>query len=159
MAIRIKTAKLDDLSHQFGEGVPSHLSPIGSQFVNELNGDIYYNRDGGSSWELSVAHITNINYKQTTDQPDRYGKGGSDVMNDLMGGFVNKEVAVRVSNSNNKKFLLNSIPKLNSEDVYINGVLQDRERKPNYVLDGRTITFRVPIGESNTVLVSYIVDE
>ena len=159
MAIRIRTTKLDDLSHQFGEGVPNHFSPIGSQFVNELNGDIYYNRDGGSSWELSVAHITNINYKQTTDQPDRYGKGGSDVMNDLMGGFVNKEVAVRVGDSNSKKFLLNNTPKLNSEDVYVNGVLQDRELKPNYVLDGRTITFRVNIPEYYTILVSYIVDE
>jgi len=187
MAIRIKTLRIDDLSSQIGEGIPNHVSPIGSQFTNALNGDIYYNRNGAGVWELSVSHITNDNYKKITDQPDKYGKGGDNFFmtggtlengtltvtrNDgtkfSVGGFnsggdagnvvindVNKEVPIGEVNGINKDFLLVNKPKLNTEYVFLNGILQEHGTSRMYSLDNDKIIFVEPPEDGSRILVSY----
>lgn len=119
MAIRIKTLRIDDLSSQIGEGIPNHVSPIGSQFTNALNGDIYYNRNGAGVWELSVSHITNDNYKKITDQPDKYGKGGDNLF--VTGGTL-ENGTLTVTRNDGTKFSVDGFNSENVGNIVINDV-------------------------------------
>jgi hypothetical protein len=186
MAIRIKTLRIDDLSHQIGEGIPNHVSPIGSQFTNALNGDIYYNRNGAGVWELSVSHITNDNYKKITDQPDKYGKGGdnffvtggtlengtltvtrndgtkfsvdgfnSENVGNIVINDVNKEIPIGHINGINNEFILSNTPKPGSEYVFLNGVLQEVGVNGRYILMGNKIIFNTPPESHSGLITSY----
>lgn len=41
---------LGDILQESGNGSPDHTSPIGSTYVNQTNGVLYYNIDGGNTW-------------------------------------------------------------------------------------------------------------
>lgn len=151
MAIRVRTLKPRDLSHQMGEGVPNHVSPMGSMFVNTLNGDIYHNRDGCVCWELSVSHITDTNAKLNTDQPDKYGSDNLGVViND-----VNKEIPVGVIDGVNKEFILSKEPRKDTEYIFLNGVLAESGPGNTYTIEGNKIIFRLPIPKGFNILASY----
>jgi hypothetical protein len=132
MAIRVRTLKPRDLSHQMGEGIPNHVSPMGSMFVNTLNGDIYHNR-------------------LVSDQPEDYGKSNLNLsIND-----INKETPTGIIDGVNKEFLLNDNPVLNTEYIFLNGVLQEQGGSRDYILVDNKIIFNSSPLNGSVLIVSY----
>lgn len=151
MAIRIRSLRLNDLSHQMGEGIPNHVSPMGSQFTNVLNGDVYYNRDGCVCWELNITHITNNDAKAITDQPPIYGRDNVGlVIND-----INKEIPVGLIDEINTEFLLNNVPEVTTEYVFLNGLLQEYGPDSDYTIVGDKLLFNYPPMINSKLVVSY----
>ena len=55
----------------------------------------------------------------------------------------------------NKIFYLKYIPELNSEHIYLNGLLQDSEIDEDYVVEGNLIIFKHPPKEKSRIKCSY----
>jgi hypothetical protein len=52
-------------------------------------------------------------------------------------------------------FTLNILPKLYSEHIYLNGLLQDYGTDDDYLIDGKNITFNIPPPLGSRITVSY----
>lgn len=68
---------------------------------------------------------------------------------------VDKEIPQGFIDGINTTFILNHEPILNSEHVYLNGVLQESGEDSDYVLEGRNIVFSLPIRTSSRLRCSY----
>ena len=151
MARKIRTIGVRDLAYQIGEGVPNHVSPMGSKFVNSVNGDIYYNRDGCVCWELNITHITTNNAKAITNQPSHYGRDNVGlVIND-----VNKEIPVGKIDEINTEFSLNNVPEVTTEYVFLNGLLQEYGPNSDYTIVGNKLLFNYPPMINSKLIISY----
>ena len=151
MARKIRTVGARDLSYQIGEGVPNHVSPMGSKFVDTINGDTYYNRDGCVCWELNITHITDNNVKVITNQPSHYGRDNVGlVIND-----INKEIPVGVIDEINTEFLLDNNPEVTTEYVFLNGLLQEYGPKSDYTIIGNKLVFNYPPMINSKLIISY----
>jgi hypothetical protein len=151
MARKIRTVGARDLSYQIGEGTPNHVSPMGSKFVNSVNGDIYYNRDGCVCWELNITHITDNNAKVITNQPSHYGRDNVGlVIND-----VNKEIPVGKIDEINTEFSLNNVPEVTTEYVFLNGLLQEYGPNSDYTIVGDKLLFNYPPMINSKLIISY----
>ena len=67
--------------------------------------------------------------------------------------FVDKEIPQGLVNDDNTVFELSSEPVLNSEHVFLNGLLQDSD---DYTLDGNYIIFNEPPMYNSKIKCSYI---
>jgi len=151
MARKIRTIGVRDLAYQIGEGVPNHVSPMGSKFVNSVNGDIYYNRDGCVCWELNITHITTNYAKAITNQPSHYGRDNVGlVIND-----VNKEIPVGKIDEINTEFSLNNVPEVTTEYVFLNGLLQEYGPNSDYTIVGNKLLFNYPPMINSKLIISY----
>ena len=68
---------------------------------------------------------------------------------------VDKEIPCGSIDGTNTTFILNHEPILNSEHVYLNGVLQESGEDSDYVLEGKNIVFSLPIRTSSRLRCSY----
>lgn len=69
--------------------------------------------------------------------------------------FIDRELISGPIDSVNKQFQLRFTPELNSEHIYYNGLLQDRGSNLDYIISGKTITFRNPPKHGSKLLCSY----
>jgi hypothetical protein len=75
--------------------------------------------------------------------------------------FVCREKPTGPIDSTNTTFTLANIPNPNTEQVFLNGVLQNassQQETNDYVLAGAVITFTVPPQTGDVILVSYLLD-
>lgn len=72
--------------------------------------------------------------------------------------FICRESPTGELNGINKEFIVSNIPNPNSEQVFLNGVLQNEGASNDYTLSGQTITFSIPPNSDDVVLVNYIID-
>lgn len=68
---------------------------------------------------------------------------------------VDKEIPQGSIDGVNTVFVLNHEPILNSEHVYLNGILQESGEDSDYVLEGRNIVFSLPLRNSSRLRCSY----
>ena len=68
---------------------------------------------------------------------------------------VDKEIPYGSIDGINTVFVLNHEPILNSEHVYLNGILQESGEDSDYVLEGKNIVFSLPIRTSSRLRCSY----
>lgn len=75
----------------------------------------------------------------------------------LLGGgtMVSKEVPSGTKNSSNQSFTLAYTPTAGSEQVYLNGILQNQGYGNDYTISGGTIIFTVAPASSDIILVTY----
>lgn len=71
--------------------------------------------------------------------------------------IANKEIPSGVINGSNKIFTLSQTPSPNTENVYVNGILQFPGALYDYVISGATITFNTAPAINDFVFVDYIV--
>jgi hypothetical protein len=69
--------------------------------------------------------------------------------------FVDREEPIGETNGINTNFTLSILPKLNSEHIYLNGLLQDSGIDDDYTISGKIITFNIPPPIGSRVTVSY----
>lgn len=69
--------------------------------------------------------------------------------------FIDRESISGSIDSVNKEFSLRFTPELNSEHIYYNGLLQDRGPDLDYVISGKTVTFKYPPKTGNKLVCSY----
>jgi hypothetical protein len=69
--------------------------------------------------------------------------------------FVDREIPMGEINGININFTLNILPKLYSEHIYLNGLLQDYGADDDYLIDGKNITFNIPPPLGSRITVSY----
>ena len=69
--------------------------------------------------------------------------------------FVDREIPIGEINGINTNFTLSILPKLKSEHIYLNGLLQDFGEDDDYVIDGKNITFNIPPLIGSRITVSY----
>lgn len=69
--------------------------------------------------------------------------------------FVDREIPLGEINGINTNFTLSILPKLKSEHIYLNGLLQDLGEDDDYVIDGKNITFNIPPPIGSRISVSY----
>lgn len=105
-----------------------------------LIGTLYYSSDtlvlersNGTTWETFAGSSTST---------------GTTVIT------VTREIPTGSINGVNTTFTLANVPTLNSEQVYLNGLLQDT-RGIDYSISGAIITFLVPPQTGDRVLVTY----
>ena len=60
MSSKIRESRLIPYNMQAGEGVPSHLSPAGTFYFDNLSGVTYQNIDGLSNWSTFSSVIMRI---------------------------------------------------------------------------------------------------
>jgi hypothetical protein len=68
---------------------------------------------------------------------------------------IDKEIPCGVINGINTTFILNYEPILNSEHVYLNGILQESGEDSDYVLEGKNIVFSLPVRTNSRLRCSY----
>jgi len=71
------------------------------------------------------------------------------------GALVSKEVPSGTKNGSNTAFVLSYVPTLGSEQVYLNGVLQNSGAGNDYTILYDTITFTVAPVSTDVILVTY----
>ena len=69
--------------------------------------------------------------------------------------FIDREIPIGTINGINKIFSISILPKLMSEHIYLNGLLQDYGNDDDYVIDGKNITFNIPPPLGSRITVSY----
>lgn len=69
--------------------------------------------------------------------------------------FIDKELISGSTNGVNKVFNLQFTPELNSEHIYLNGLLQDQGENNDYTISGSIITFIEPPQISSKITCSY----
>lgn len=69
--------------------------------------------------------------------------------------FVDREIPEGEINGINTNFMLSIIPKLYSEHIYLNGLLQDYGLDDDYVINEKMITFNIPPPIGSRISVSY----
>jgi len=69
--------------------------------------------------------------------------------------FIDRELISGPIDSVNKIFFLRFTPELNSEHLYYNGLLQDKGDQLDYLISGKTITFKNPPKTNSKLLCSY----
>lgn len=69
--------------------------------------------------------------------------------------FIDREIPIGEINGINTNFTLSILPKLKSEHIYLNGLLQDFGEEDDYVIDGKNITFFIPPPIGSRISVSY----
>lgn len=72
--------------------------------------------------------------------------------------FICREVPVGAINGTNTTFQLGNIPNPNTEQVFLNGLLQRPGAQFDYTISENTITFNDPLEDGENVLVSYFYD-
>ena len=60
MALQITENKTNIVPYQSGSGIPSHLSPLGSVYVDNTTGTAYINKDGLTNWAYFYDSTTSI---------------------------------------------------------------------------------------------------
>ena len=69
--------------------------------------------------------------------------------------YADRETPSGIVDGVNKLFVIQNIPKTNSEHLYMNGVLQDPGETEDYIISGNTITFNEPPLEGSKLRCSY----
>jgi len=69
--------------------------------------------------------------------------------------FVDKEIPSGLVNGINTVFTLSNIPIINSEHIYLNGLLQESGVTNDYTISGNTITFVLPPLPNMKIICSY----
>jgi len=72
--------------------------------------------------------------------------------------FICREVPGGSIDGSNRNFLIANTPNPNSEQLFLNGVLQNQGTLNDYTISGQTITFSVAPNVDDVVLVNYIID-
>lgn len=73
-------------------------------------------------------------------------------------GFVCREVPAGIINGTNAVFTLSNTPTANTEQVFLNGILQNVGAGNDYTISGNTITFAIPPIVTDVILVNYTID-
>lgn len=73
-------------------------------------------------------------------------------------GFVCREVPAGAINGTNAVFTLSNTPNPNTEQVFLNGILQNVGPTNDYIISGNTITFAIPPIVTDVILVNYMLD-
>jgi len=66
-----------------------------------------------------------------------------------------REIPSGIADGVNKEFLLHYFPEINSEHVYLNGLLQDESQSADYVMIDNKIIFNYPPMENSKIKCSY----
>ena len=69
--------------------------------------------------------------------------------------FVDRELMLGSIDGVNKEFKLQFTPELNSEHIYLNGLLQDQGENNDYTISGKIITFNISPQISSKITCSY----
>jgi hypothetical protein len=69
--------------------------------------------------------------------------------------FICREAPLGSIGGSNRNFSIANIPNPNTEQVFLNGVLQNAGSDNDYVLSGTTITFSIPPQSGDVILVNY----
>jgi hypothetical protein len=123
-----------------GTGAPGTIS-------GQLNNDLYLNTTTSDVYQLVSGTWTLIvNIKGATGS----GGGGSGSSN-----FITRETPSGTMNGTNTTFTLANTPTTGSEELYLNGLLQDEGTGNDYTISTSTITMLVAPLSSDKLRVSY----